>query len=77
MRIVRGNGKLTAHEESRSLTKVHYPLMNEGVGPAEIVQVILLKQCASLVSQIVGRMSIREPLLNRLIEVIGRELFYF
>src|SRR6266849_4694935 len=47
------------------------------MGSAEIVQVILLNQCSSLLSQIVRGMSIREPLFNRLVEVIGRELFYF
>ena len=74
---MRGNGEFTTHEESRSLTKMHGPLVNERVGSAEVVQVILLKQCSNLLSQIVRGMSIREPLFNRLVEVIGRELFYF
>ncbi len=55
---------------------MHGPLVNERVGSAEIVQVILLNQCSNLLSHIVRRMSIREPLLNGLVEVIGRDLLF-
>jgi hypothetical protein len=56
---------------------MHRSLLKERVGSAEVEQVILLDHFASLLSQIVRGMSIREPLLNRLVEVISRELFYF
>jgi len=56
---------------------MHCPLLNERVGSAEIVKVILLNHFSSLLSSVVRGMSIREPLFNRLVEVIGRDLFYF
>src|SRR5713101_6820400 len=56
---------------------MHRSLLKERVGSAEIVKVILLDHFASLLSQVVRGMSIREPLFNRLVEVIGGELFYF
>ncbi len=49
-RIMPGNSEFTAHKCSRSLTKMHCPLLNERVGSAEIVKVILLNHFSSLLS---------------------------
>lgn len=49
-RIMRRNSEFTAHEYSRSLTKMHCPLLNERVGSAEVVKVILLNHFSGLLS---------------------------